>query len=219
MGTGLGSVPTVATGLLVFGIATTGFQEWIIALVEGRTHRRNREGVALVNLIFMPAGQALLLTFFFQAVGAGPRPALPSAIVAGVPRLVPLWGSALVGFFVGLLLTVLPFAGRYLREPEISIFCAGFFTGGAYQSSGFLAGLWAVWAFGRDHPWMSIGLLALAKGISLTCRYGIALCMRSRQDNRHGPRPTSRFLLSLAVGTSSMFMLVPVLTLLKLLAG
>jgi hypothetical protein len=167
----------------------------------------------------MPAGQALLLAVFFGVIGNSlTRPHAFFNLTAGLSRILPLWVTALSGFFFGgLLLAVLPRAGKYLREPEISIFCGGLFITVAYKHPGLTSGLWEVWLFGSHHLPMGIGLLVLAKGISLGCRYVIGLLMAWRRADQGLRNGSSRVLLALALGTSSTFMLVPLLALLRVL--
>lgn len=210
----------VAVGaILAYGVATTLFQYWIVTLVEERARRGDHLGVAWVNLALMPAGQALLVAVFFEVIrNYLTRPHASFSLAAGFSRILPLWVTALSGFFFGgLLLAVLPRAGKYLREPEISIFCGGLFVTVAYKRPGLTSGLREVWVFGSRHLLMGIGLLVLAKAISLGCRYVIGLLMawrRAEQGLRNG---NSRVLLALALGMSCTFMFVPLLALLRAL--
>ncbi|MFQ5848338.1 MAG: hypothetical protein ACE5IQ_11800 [Candidatus Methylomirabilales bacterium] len=199
------------SAIVAYGVATTLFQWRIVSLVEERARRRNRQGLALVNLVLMPAGQAMLLALFFEVGGgywiASP---LPSAPAAGLPRIVPLWISAISGFLFGLLLTVLPPVGKYLREPEISIFFAALSTAAAYKAGGLVQGWQEIWAFGRDHPLMAVGLLALAKGISLICRYVAVLLSQREHGGRGGRKTMPGSFLAMILGISSTLMLIPV---------
>jgi hypothetical protein len=207
----------VAAGsILAYGVVTTLFQYWIVSLVEERVRLRDHPGVALVNLALMPAGQALLLAVFFEVIGSYlTKPHPSSSLTTGLSLIFPLWVTALSGFFFGgLLLAVLPRVGKYLREPEVSIFCGGLFIAVAYKHPGLTSGLWAMWVFGRHHLLMAIGLLVLAKGISLGSRYVTTLLMaRGRADQRLR-KEIPRLPLALAFGTSSTLMLVPLLALL-----
>ncbi len=212
-------VAVAAGAILAYGAVTTLFQYWIVSLVEERVRLRDRPGVALVNVILMPAGQALLLAVFFEVVGNFlTRPHASPSLTAGLSRIFPLWVTALSGFFFGgLLLAVLPRVGKHLRDAEVSIFCGGLFIAVAYDHPGLTSGLWAMWVFGRYHLLMAVGLLVLAKGISLGCRYAITLLMaRGRADQRLR-KEIPRLPLALAFGASSTLMLVPLLALLRFL--
>lgn len=207
--------------ILSYGVITTCFQYWIVTLVEERARRRDRFGLAWVNLALMPAGQALALAVVFDAAGRYVIPSsVPSHLTAEPWRIFSFWVSALAGFFfVGLLLTVLPVVGKYFREPEVSIFCGGLFIAVAYKAPGLASGLREAWVFGRDHPLMTIGLLVLGKGISLACRYGIGLPLARRGTGPGRRNGAPRLALALVLGASSTLMLIPLLALLRGLAG
>jgi hypothetical protein len=218
--TASGAFVAVAAGaILGYGVVTTLFQYWIVSLVEERVRLRDRPGVALVNLALMPAGQALLLAVFFEVTGNSlTRPHASPSLTTGLSRIFPLWVTALSGFFFGgLLLAVLPRVGKHFREPEVSIFCGGLFVAVAYNHPGLTSGLCAMWVFGRHHLLMAVGLLALAKGVSLGCRYVITLLMARAREDQRLRKESPRLPLALAFGTSSTLMLVPLLALLHFL--
>lgn len=213
--------PAAGSAILAYGAATTFFQYWIVRLVEERVRHHDRLGLAFINLVLMPAGQALVLAVFFEAAGdyCFMPPQIPSAFARGLSRIFPLWIGAMAGFlFGGLLLSVLPHVGKYFRDPEVSIFCGGFFVVVAYKTPGLISGLWGAWVFARDRPLMAMGLLALAKGISLACRYVMGILMARRGGGQRRRKATPRSLLALVLGISSTLMLVPLLAVLRLLS-
>jgi len=203
------SALTISALLLYWG-CTTLFQYWVVALVSERVRRHDRLGVALVNMALMPVGQALILALFVAAIGTRPAGQGAPVHLPGVFQLLTLWLSAILGVLLGgLLLAMLPRVGKYLREPELSVFFGGLFAALTYKYSGVGAGLRQAWL-------LALGLLVLAKIISWGCRYAVGFLVTEPANLSRAPRATPQLFLSLVIGTSTTLMLVPLVTLLGL---